>query len=108
MITEAAVQQMWIVSLVIYAVVLVVVVVLLTLILTTARRIHEGVGAIWVTGQKIANNTVHISMLTPINHRVRNILESAKEVAGATAAIKDHAKSCPGCPACVLSSGWRP
>ncbi len=61
--TAETVQQVWIVTLVIFAVVLLVVATLLTLILMTSKRIHGGVSAIWNVGQKIANNTVHLAML---------------------------------------------
>ena len=101
------IQRVWIVTLVIYAVVLVVVASLLTLIVLTARRIRDGVGAIWVTGQKIANNTIHIALLQKTNSVGGQILQSAVGVIGATGAIKSHAESCPGCPACVLGPGWQ-
>ena len=102
-----SIQRVWIITLGIYAVVLVVVAVLLTLIVITARRIREGVGAIWVTGQKIANNTIHIALLQQTNSVGGKILQSAVGVIGATGAIKAHAESCPGCPACVLGPRWQ-
>ena len=101
------IQQMWTVTLAIYAVVLVVVATLLTLILLTARRIRAGVGTIWVGGQKIANNTIHIALLQQTNAAVERILASAVGVIGATGAIKSHAEGCPGCPACVIGAGWQ-
>lgn len=101
------IQRMWILTLAIYAVVLVVVAVLLTLIVREARRIKAGVSAIWNVGQKIANNTIHIALLDTTNHVAGRILESAKGVVAATAAIKAHAGECPGCPACVLGPGWQ-
>jgi hypothetical protein len=101
-LTAEAIQQVWILSLVVFAVVLVVVAALLTLILSTAKQIHGGVAAIWTAGQKVANNTIHLAMLHRTNHLAGQILESAVGVAGATAAIASHAGGCPGCPACVL------
>ena len=100
--TAETVQQIWILTLVIYAVVLVVVAVLLTLILLEARKIHGGAAEIWNVGQKIANNTIHLSLLGTTNHLAGRILSSAKGVVAATAAVKSHAAGCPGCPACVL------
>jgi K+ transporter len=100
--TEAAVQQVWMLSLVIYLVVLIVVAVLLTMILRTAQAIRGGVSAIWTVGQKVANNTIHIPLLVRTNQVASQILESAKGVVVATAAVKSHAEGCPGCPACVL------
>lgn len=102
MVTESAVQQIWIISLVVYFVVVLVVATLLTLILKTARHIHGGVSAIWTVGQKVANNTIQIPLLVQTNQLGRQILESAKGIAGATAAIKAHAETCPGCPTCVV------
>ncbi len=99
--SEAAIQLVWIWSLVIYFVVVLVVAVMLTLILRTARRIHEGVSAIWTIGQKVANNTIHIALLHRTNHRVKGTLDAAVVTAGAVAAIEAHAAGCPSCPACV-------
>ena len=100
--SESAIHQVWIASLVIYFVVLAVVAVLLTLILQTARQIHGGVAAIWTTGQKVANNTIHIPLLARTNHLVARILESAGRTAGAIGAVEEHSRGCPGCPACVV------
>ncbi|MFN2433218.1 MAG: hypothetical protein ABR599_10470 [Gemmatimonadota bacterium] len=101
-----AVVRMWTVTLVVYGVVLVVVAALLTPILIEARRIHAGVAAIWTVGQKIANNTIHIALLDRTNHVAGGILRSAEGVLAATGAIRAHAESCPGCPACVLGPRW--
>ena len=79
-----------------------VVAVLLTLILSTAKRIHAGVSAIWNVGQRIANNTIHLAMLDRTNHLAGQILDSAGRIAGATAAMATHASGCAGCPACVV------
>lgn len=100
------IQQVWVTTLIIYFVVVAVVALLLTLILRTARQIRSGVSAIWTTGQKIANNTIHIALLDTTNRVAGQILESAKGVVGATAAIRSHAESCSGCPACVLGPRW--
>lgn len=101
------IARVWITTLVIYAVVVMVVAVLLTLIVREARRVLAGVEAIWVVGQKIANNAIHIPLLRKTNHTAGQILESAGGIVGATAAVKAHAKVCPGCPACVLGPEWR-
>ena len=97
-----AIQRVWTASLIVFGVVLAVVAALLTLILGEARKIKFGVAEIWNVGQKIANNTIHISLLDETNHVAGKILASAGGVAAATAALAAHAKSCPGCPACVL------
>lgn len=103
--TPETVQQIWIITLVIYAVVLLVVAALLTLILSTAKQIHAGVSAIWTTGQKIAANTVQLAQLDRTNYLAGGILASAGRVAAATGAIAAHAEGCPGCPACVIGHG---
>lgn len=100
------IERVWITTLVIYFVVVGVVALLLTLILRTARQIRAGCSAIWTMGQKVANNTIQIALLDTTNHVAGRILQSAKGVVGATAAIKAHAAECPGCPACVLGPKW--
>lgn len=103
--TAETIQQVWMLSLVVFTVVLVVVAVLLTLILSTSKKIHGGVSAIWTAGQKVANNTVQLALLHRTNHLAGQILASAGNVAAATGALATHAAGCPGCPACVLRSG---
>jgi len=105
--TPETIQQVWILSLVIFAVVLVVVAILLTLILRTAKQIRAGVSAIWNAGQRVANNTIHLALLDRTNHIAAGILKSAGGVAAATGAIAQHASGCPGCPDCVIGKrGW--
>ena len=101
-----AMQAVWTVSLAVFAVVLVVVVALLTLILRTARDIQAGVALIWNVGQRVANNTIQLALLSKTNDAAARILASAVGIIGATAAIKAHAGDCPGCPACVLGPRW--
>ena len=105
--SDAAVQQVWIASLVIYFVVVAVVAVLLTLILQTAQRIHGGVAEIWNVGQKVANNTIHIPLLRRTNHLVRQILDSAVRTAGGVAAVEQHSGACTHCPTCALGPARR-
>ena len=105
--SEAAVQQVWLVSLVLYFVVVLVVALMLTLILLTARRIRAGTAAIWTAGQKVANNTIHVPLLGRTNHLATRILESAGRTAGAVQAIRQHAEECPRCPACVIGGPRR-
>lgn len=100
-----AVRTVWLASLGVFLVVLVVVAVLLTLILRTAKSIRGGVAEIWNVGQKVANNTIHISLLDSTNHIVSAILGNAANVAAATGAIAAHAHQCPHCPSCVTAPG---
>jgi hypothetical protein len=104
--SEAAIAQVWTWSLVIYFVVVAVVAVLLTMILIATRQIKAGAGAIWVAGQKVANNTIQIPLLARTNFLVTMILASAARTAAAVAAVEQHAGSCPHCPECVI--GTRP
>jgi hypothetical protein len=101
------VQQIWLTTLVAFAVVLAIVALLLALILTTARRIRESVAAIWTAGQKIANSTIHIALLDTTHHLVAQIADAATGVVGATAALTAHAERCPGCPQCAQGEGAR-
>lgn len=105
--TPDAVQQVWVISLAVFVVVLLVVAALLTLILSTSKKIHGGVSAIWNVGQRIANNTVHLALLDRTNHLGGQILQAAGGIAGATGAIAAHAATCRGCPACVIGQGGR-
>lgn len=100
--SEAAIVQVWSWSLVTYFIVVGVVALLLTLILRTTREIKAGAAAIWVAGQKVANNTIQIPLLARTNHLVTQILDSAVRTAGAVAAVEHHAGDCPHCPACVI------
>lgn len=102
-----AAEQIWLVTLAIYVVVLLVVATLLTLILTTAKRIRAGASDIWTVGQKIANNTIHIALLDTTNHLLAEIVDHAKGIVGATAAVKEHARTCPGCPRCLTGGTAR-
>src|SRR5262249_12116171 len=101
------IQQMWIATLIIYAVVLVVVIMLLTLVLRAARKVRDGVATVWTIGQQVANNTIHIALLDTTNHLARDILASAKRIVWATAAVGAHAAQCAGCPDCGLGGEAR-
>ena len=101
------IRNIWTLSLVVFVVVLIVVAILLTLILKAAHDIKGGVTIIWNVGQRIANNTIQLSLLGKTNDAAKLILTSAVGVIGATAAIQAHAGECPGCPACVLGPRWQ-
>jgi hypothetical protein len=105
--SAGTIQTIWTLSLVIFVVVIAVVAVLLTLILRAAQDIKGGVSAIWNVGQRVANNTIHLSLLGKTNAAAERILQSAVGVIGATAAIENHAADCPGCPSCVLGPRWK-
>ena len=102
------IRTVWTLTLVVFVVVLLVVAALLTLILRTTYDIKAGVSLIWNVGQRIANNTIQLALLEKTNAGASAILTSAVAIIGATGAIKAHAGECPGCPACVLGSGWKP
>jgi hypothetical protein len=103
-VTADTIQRMWVITLVVYAVVLVVVATLLTLILRAAREIRAGVSAIWTAGQQVANNTIHIALLDTTVHIAGEILECAKGIIPATAALQSHAERCAECPTCVTGA----
>ena len=96
LVSEGAAYTVWWISLGIGVVVILVVAILLTLILRTARQINEVAGEIWIVGQRIANNTVHIPLLQRTNQIVDGILERASGIDGAAVRIEEHAKECPG------------
>ena len=100
--SQDTIVQVWLLSLGIFVVVLLVVAALLAVIVRTSTQIHDGVSAIWTVGQKVANNTIQLSLLHHTNHVAGRILQSAGGVAAATGAIAAHADGCPGCPACVI------
>jgi hypothetical protein len=101
--SEGAVYTAWIVSLLLGVVVIVVVALLLTAILRTVRQIDAAVAQIWVVGQRIANNTVHIPLLHETNRVAGLILERAGGIDGAAAQIEQHSGACPSCPRCALA-----
>lgn len=92
----------WKIALVVVVVVTVVVFVLLRLIIGTAAQIEAAVAKIWVRGQRVANNTIHIANLYRTSDLVGGILGRAGRIAASAKSIVDHAKGCPGCPQCLL------
>jgi hypothetical protein len=99
--TPGAVGVVWGASLALGAVVIVVVALLLQAILGVARRIEGGLGDIWIAGQAVANNTIHIALLRRTNLAVGRLCDVAGGVLRAVAAIHRHAQQCPRCPACA-------
>ncbi len=94
---------LWIVSLVIGLVVIGVVAFLLHQIKSTAKKIDTAAGHIWTQGKLTANNTIQIPLFLSVTNKVvGKIYNSAVNIIGGSAAIKDHAEGCPGCPNCVL------
>jgi hypothetical protein len=97
-------QLIWILSLVLAIVVTVVVTKLLQMIRGTAAQILDGASQIWTHGQLVANNTIQIPIFLKTTNRVAGeILATAGDIVSAANAIEQHAKGCPGCPACVLT-----
>ena len=102
-VSNEALTQVWIISLVLGLVVTIVVAILLILIRNTARKILGGVQQLWIEGKLVANNTIQIPIyLTVTNQVVSKIYATAVKIIGGAAAIEQHASGCPGCPACVL------
>jgi hypothetical protein len=93
----------WWIAIVVVIVVTAVVYMLLRIIIDTAGKIERTVSLIWVRGQRVANNTIHIANLYRTNDCVQQILASAARIAASASALEQHARSCPGCPACLVS-----
>jgi len=100
--TADLIKFVWVSTLGLGLVVALVVTVLLWLIHHTAVSINSVASDIWDTGQRVANNTVHIPILYRINTAAGKILDTAVQIVAGTDAIKTHAKGCPGCPHCML------
>ncbi len=95
--------KLWILSLVIGLVVIGVVAFLLHLIKSTAKDIDDAAAQIWTHGKLTANNTIQIPIfLSTTNRVVKEIYGTAVNIISGSAAIKQHAEGCPGCPNCVL------
>ena len=90
LVSEGAAYTVWWISLGIGVVVILVVAALLTAIRRTARQINETAADIWVVGQRIANNTVHVPLLNRTNRLVDGILERASGIDEAVARIEEH------------------
>ena len=99
---SGAATFIWWTSLLLGLVVALVVTLLLWLIHHTAVSIENGVSDIWDTGQRVANNTIHIPILYRINTVAGKILGTALQINDGAAAIESHANGCPGCPHCML------
>ena len=93
----------WWIAIAAVIVVTAVVYALLRIIIDTAGKIERTVSEIWVRGQRVANNTIHSANLYRTNDCVQQILASAARIAASATAIERHARSCPGCPACLVS-----
>jgi hypothetical protein len=68
---------LWSVSLGLGVVVILVAAILLLVIIGDAKTIHFAVSKIWDTGQKVANNTIHIPILQKTADNLENSLNSA-------------------------------
>lgn len=93
----------WWVALATVVVVTGVVYLLLRQIIRTAGDIDATVAEIWARGQRVANNTIHIANLYRTRDLVETILDGAGRIATSAKAIAEHARGCPGCPACFLN-----
>ena len=99
-------MTLWWISILLGAVVTLVVASLLAAILSEARKIEAGASRIWDVGQMIASNTVHVPDLNRANHFVEKIIAGVPGLLASLQRIRQHARECPGCPACVV--GGRP
>jgi len=100
-----AISIIWISSLVIGLVVIGVVAFLLSRINNTAKEIDAAASKIWTQGKMVANNTIQIPLfLSTTNQVVDQIYETAVNIVGGAAAIKNHTEGCSGCPDCILNN----
>lgn len=95
-------MTLWWITIGLGLVVTLVVALLLWAILSEARKIEAGASRIWDVGQRIASNTVHVPDLHRANRFVEQVLAGVPGLAGSLVRIRDHARGCPGCPACVV------
>jgi len=93
----------WWLAISIVVVVTIVVAILLSAIIATAKNIDDTAAEIWARGQRVANNTIHVANLYRTRDVAGSILGQAGQIAEHAAAIRDHAKECPGCPSCIWS-----
>ncbi|MGH1482805.1 MAG: hypothetical protein ACRBM6_29525 [Geminicoccales bacterium] len=91
----------WWIAITLLIIVTLVVAFLLRQIIKTTIEIDGVAAEIWVRGQRVANNTIHIASLHATNDAVGGILGRAGRIAGHATAIREHAESCPGCPSCI-------
>ncbi len=103
LLTGADPAASWILALVALVVASAVVWLLLHLVARTAIDINTGVAEVWERGQRVANNTIHISKAHEIVDALDGIRARAGGIAASAHAIKSHAETCPGCPACFLT-----
>lgn len=97
-------QLLWLISLIIGLVVIGVVALLLHQIKSTAVKIDSAASEIWTQGKLTANNTIQIPLFLSVTNKVvGKIYDRAVNIVGGSAAIKEHAEGCTGCPHCVLS-----
>ena len=96
-------SNLWIAGLAIAVVVLAVAAVLLTVILRVASQIDDGAKEIWTVGKQVANATVELSLLRRTNQLVADVLEASTGILANARRIARHARTCQGCPRCVLS-----
>ncbi len=92
----------WILAVIVLVIVSAVVWLLLHLVANTAAGIKAGAAEVWVGGQRVANNTIHIAKAYEIADGVEAILGHAGKIAASAEAIRAHAEACPGCPECFL------
>jgi len=82
---------LWWTSLGLALVVTLIAALLLVLIINNAKTIHGAVSTIWDTGQRVANNTIHIPLLQRTNEGVEKILGHAVNIIGHTEKLANSA-----------------
>jgi hypothetical protein len=84
-----SVLELWWLSLAIFAVVVIVLALLLGLIIGTAKSIDRHAHAIWVTGKRIAGNTVSIWLLEQINYGLFGMVDAVEAMDQRVASLEE-------------------
>lgn len=100
---EIDAMTLWWIAVGVAVIVTAIVAMLLRLIVSTAGDIEGAVSEVWTSGQRVANNTIHIASLHRTVEAAEGILGRAGRILGHSQAIAAHAETCPGCPGCILS-----
>jgi hypothetical protein len=93
-------MTLWTLSLTVGAAVIVAVAVLLFLILRQAQSIQETARRVWEGGGRIANNTVHIPVLSDAGHFALRLQGDLPRLKEGLERLRRHAAACRGCPGC--------
>lgn len=87
--------MMWPLAILLALVVTGVVGILLLQIIRTAQAIEAGCADIWVRGQRVANNTIHLAVLHRTQEATERIVGRAGRILGHVKALDAHVNGAP-------------